>query len=621
MTERTRERRELLIGLLLLTLPHLLFLAVDQRPPNDHDGWYNGGVPGSLANIGLVEGLGSKLRVVIDQFLFEGWHPQGPQTVLLAVLALFGPSLFLFRATNLLFFWLMLGGAYACGRQLRGHRFGLLMAGLLGWLPAMLVYARKWEPMFHGSAVSVVALAFALRCIRADAATLRWPWIGLGVTLGARFYTHPTALPDIFVVLGATCGMALWRARRAAEPLPWRKVALVSGLTLGLGAWYLGLLPVVHDEPSYRLLSYLDWRRGYLYSDYPVLDPHRNWAAIAKLVRGLALWHWQLLLLVIALPGLWLVPRLARAAPTDGVALLAVIAAIQLPPVFVTMKNGGMVVDWLHLEPLFLLLCSAAVATLAGARWLFGFAIANVVFAALVVPLLSLTAPDPVFDDRAWTLRWLDPWTHLETGDVEETPHLLSPGAQAGDTVARILAERLGEERRGRNALLEVVDATLVQPPPDVGAPWCGTAHAPPAGCCGFQLEDRGGSRDRFRSVWPFLFAGFSGLDTNEADADHRFVLVRLWHPDDVYGPLFEGQDWEPERATPVRMCLDAAAQQVEALYPGATIERVDDPAGRLISRMWAYAVPYAHRAFLVDRGTGVATLPPRWMEVRSPEP
>ena len=598
------ERRHLAALVLALTVPHVLFLALDGRPPNDHDSWYTGGVPDALIHWTLAGGPIARVRVVIDHFLFEGWHPQGAQTVLLAVLGVFGPSLLLFRATNLLFFWLLVVGSYACGRQLRGHRFGLLVAGLIGWLPSMLAYARKWEPMFHGTAVSVVALACAIRCLAPDAARLRWPWVALGLALGARFYTHPTGLPDLAATGALTTLLALLAARKRGEPLTplARRVALAGGIALALGAWYLGLLPVVDGEPSYRLSAYLRWRQGYLYSDLPALDWHRNVAAVLKLGRGLALWHWQSLLLVVAVPGLVRLPALVRGAPTGPLALLAGVALVQLPVVFVTMKNAGMVVDWLHLEPTFLLVCAASVATLPQARILFGVAVANVAFTALLVPLAGLTTADPVLDDRVWTLRWLDPWTHLETGDVQETPHLPSRGTQAGDVVARAMAAAANPE--GQLAVLGVEDLTLTDP----------------AGC-GFTSGPRGGDRDAFRSPWPFLFAGFAGftgVTPAEPVTDPRFVLVRLWHADGA-GPLFEGMAHEPELATPVRRCLDAAQTQVVARWPDASVLPIADPPGRLVSRMWAYPTEYAHRAYLVDRRTGLVAVPPLPVQIQRP--
>lgn len=617
-----RQGRDVLLLLAVLTLPHLLFLAVDNRPPNDHDVWYTSGVADSLTNWAMASSPWAHVRVIVDHFLFEGWHPQGAQTVLLAVLAVFGPSLFLFRATNLLFLWLLVGSTYASGRQLRDHRFGLLVAGLVGWLPAFLAYARKWEPMFHGAAFSVLALALALRCLRPDAARLRWPWIALGLALGARFYTHPTGLPDLSSTLGVTAAIALWAARREGRPLRplVGRLAICGGITLALGAWYLGVVPRADGEPSYKLMGYLAWRSGYVSSELGWFDPVRNSQAALKLGRGLLLWHWQAVLLVVAIPGLIRLPGLVRRAPTSGIALLAGIAALQLPVAWVTVQNGGVVVDWLHLEPLFLVLCAASLATWERPRrWLFGVAVANVVFAAVVPPLASLTGPDPQLDDRAWTLRWLAPWAQLETGDAEETPHLLSSGVQAGDVVAQAMADAAGDARHGRRAVLEVRDLTLAEAGSKPGAAWCGEPGALAGDCCGFVDGPRGGVRDSFSSPWPFMFAGWSDVDRNAPGVDHRFVLVRLFHPQDGGGPLFEGMAWEPEGATPIRGCVEAAEQQVRDAWPGASVRRIDDPQGRLISRMWAYPTEYAHRAFLVDRREGALDMAPVWNRLIDP--
>jgi len=605
-----RARRELLGLLLVLTLPHLLFLALDQRPPNDHDAWYTNGVADSLGNLALADGVVAKAQVVAEHFLFEGWHPQAAQTVLLVVLGLFGPSLALYRGTSLLFLWLLAASGYAVGRQLKGHRFGLVCAGLLGWMPVMLAYARKWEPMFHGAAVSVLCLALALRCLREHRA--RWPWVAFGAALGLRFYTHPTGLLDIAMTSTATSAMALWIAHR--EGRSWTpvggRIALAGGVALALGAWYLGLIPVVPEEPSYELRAYLRWRASYLSTDYSAFDVRRNLASLQKLARALCLWHWQGLVVVVLIPGLIATLRRMRQVPADGVALLTWIALLQVPWVHTTMKNGGMVIDWLHMEPIFLLVSLAGVWTLAD-RWrrpLLGLAAANVVFAAVVVPVLSLTSPDPLQDQRAWTLTWLDPYTHLDTGDAQETPHLISRTVQPVDRVAAAMA-RVEAPRPDRTALVATLDLTLAQEGPR-GAPWCSSPGADPSACCGFDTLPRGGPEERFHSKWPFVFAGWGGLDTNELGADHRFTIVRYWHPEDVLGAEGEGTVGEPPDATPAKRCLDAAEEWVRAGWPGAQVTRLADPTARFVSRGYMVRTEYAHQGFLVDQGHGVATLP-----------
>lgn len=618
-------RQALQAGLLalLLVLPHLLFVAVDTRPPNDHDTWYTKGVADSWSNAQISESSAAGVRAVAEHFLFEGWHPQLAQSVLLTVMLVLGPSLLVFRGVNLLFFALLLGSTYAVGRQLRSHRFGLLVMTLVAWMPGMLLYARKWEPMFHGAAFSALGWALALRCLSPDAARLRWPWLALGAALGARIYTHPTGLPDLGLTLVITPLLALALARRRGQPIEpvVRRATMMGGITLALGAWFLGIIPVVPDEPSYKLGYYLRWRASYVAgSDTQTWALGRQLEGTRKLVRALWSWHWHPVpALLLGIPGLLAVPRLLRRLPLSGVTLLAALLLLQLPLVQITFANGAVTPDWLHLTPLCVILAAAGLADLTTradrvGRVAIAMLVGSLAYLALAAwgpPLISLAGPDPLLDDRAYTASVLQPFQHIDTGDREETPHLLSRGEQAGDRVARLMAEAASPDDLTQAAIIEVQDLTLAQEADRPDAPWCGLGSKTP--CCGFVLGPRGGMRDRFRPVWPFRFAGWTGVqvqvqDTPEVNA--RFVLVRLWHSDDVVGPLFEGEPHEPPGSTALRRCVGGSARYVEDRYAGAVVTLIEDPSGRLISRMWGYPTEYGHRAYLVDRGDGVLSVP-----------
>jgi|GEM_PF-1345777 len=622
-------RRHALAALLLallLVLPHLVFLAVDGRPPNDHDTWYTQGVADSWTNSTVVQGAPAKARVVAEHFLFEGWHPQLAQTVLLIATILLGPSLWVFKGINLLFWALLVGSIYAVGRQLRSHRFGLLAMLLVAWLPGVLVYARKWEPMFHGSAFSALAWALSLRCLAPDAARLRWPWVALGLTLGARFYTHPTGLPDLGLTLGLTPLLALLLARRRGEPLGpvARRGAGMAFTALAMGAWFLGLLPLVPDEPSYALPHYLKWRASYVGGgDMDQFTLHRQLAGLDKLRNALWAWHWHPVpSLALGIPGLAALPRLVRAAPLSGHGLLAALLLVQLPLVHVTFVNGAVTPDWFHLLPLSVVLAASGLWGLVelGGRWapagkgLLAIAVLYGAWAAFMPQAVSLFGPDPLGDSREYQGRLLAAFQQIDTGDRQETPHLLSRHEQAGDVVAKKMAAA-APLPPGSVAVLAVQDLTLVRPGSGPGSPLCGgdLDH----GCCDFAPGPRGGPRDRFQPAWPFRFAGWAGVHVvSEPSPDARFVLVRLWHADDHVGPLFEGQAHEPPASTAVSLCVDAAERWVAARYPTGSATLVPDSHGRLISRMWAYRSEYAHRAFLVDRGQGTLRRP---AQVRSP--
>ncbi len=598
--------RSVVLLALLLVAPHLFFLAFDQRPPNDHDVWYTLGVADSWTNAHLTPTGVGKVGVSLEHFLFEGWHPQGAQTVMLALMVAFGPSLLVFRGVNLLFWVLLVGSVYAIGRQLRSHRFGLLAMVLVAWLPSTLIYTRKWDPMFHGAAVSALGWALALRCLKPDAARLRWPWVALGLTVGLRLYTHPTGIPDlgltltlpvVFVVLRS------WRRDHELRPVLARG-ALACGVALAVGAWYLGLIRVVPGEPSYQLIEYVEWRLPYIAVDEGKLDPLRQLAGTADLAEALLLWHWHPIpALALGLPGLVALPALVwRSPPWSGVMLLAAVGLIQLPLVQHTFANAAVTSDWLHLLPLFVILAALALteiaagfsrqATLARAGLI--VTVGYCVFSAFGPLIVSALGPDPLMDDRAYA-SW--PWsafTSVDTGGREETPHLMSPRLQAGDEVGQRMAAVATEEELDEAALLEVVDITVA------GEDVCELLEKP-----------RGHTYERFEPEWAFRFAGWAGVRIEDKrGTGARFTLVRLWHEPAVYGPDNEAQLDELPGATAASGCVDAGMRWVESTWPDADVVALPDPEGRLISRGWQDQTEYAHRGWLVDRGEGRVSWP-----------
>lgn len=588
----------------LLVAPHLLFLAVDQRPPNDHDVWYTLGVAESWTNAALAPSSSGRWQVVLDHFLFEGWHPQLAQTVMLALMVALGPSLLVFRGVNLLFWGLLVGSSYAIGRQLRSHRFGLLLMVLVAWLPSMLLYTRKWDPMFHGAALSALSWALALRCLRPDALRLRWPWVALGLAVGLRLYTHPTGIPDLGLTLSLTVGFVVVRTWRRAEELgpALARGALAVGVALAVGAWYLGLIPVVPQEPSYQLLQYFEWRMPYIAVDEGKLSPLRQIAGTADLVAALFRWHWHPVpALALGVPGLlalWGAAR--RATPFSGLLLLLAIALLQLPLVQHTFANGAVTSDWLHLIPLFVILTAFALvelsmgvdrrATLARAG--LTLTVGYCGFAAFVPLAASFEGPDPLMDDRAYSSWTWSSFTSVDTGGREETPHLLSSRIQAADEVARRMAASAAEGDLEHAGFVEVLDLSVVR-----------------AQDCQLETRPRGGAHERFEPAWAFRFAGWRGVETEEGPGtDARFVLVRLWHGDRVVGPTNEAQLGEELRATAVGRCLEATDRWVERTFPDVTHHPLIDPDGRLISRGWEERTEYAHRGYLIDRGEGRLT-------------
>ena len=199
-------RRRSLLALLLFGCVSLVPWAVlDERPLNDHDPEFAGGVgPQALA---FAEGtLADKAQLLTQRLVgHEERHPQLPQTLLLAWTGVTGWSRVNVRLASLPWWLLLLLGTWLAARQLLEERLALLAAFLVGTLPVVQHMSRKWFPHFFAAALAPVALWLLLRSLRAareeqhvDLAAC----LGFGVVTGLRLHCHPIGVPDAALMTG-----------------------------------------------------------------------------------------------------------------------------------------------------------------------------------------------------------------------------------------------------------------------------------------------------------------------------------------------------------------------------------------------------------------------------------
>ena len=186
----------------------LLWAALDRRPPDDHDDFYtHRSIPAAWA--AAEAGPVGKVGVYVRHFREGRLHPQLAQTSLVAAMGSFGVSRFVFRAANAPWLFLLLFGTFLLARELTGPRLAFLAVFLVGTLPIVLNYSRKWDIQFHAACLVPFGLWLGLRALQSGG---RW-WAGFAVWQGLRFYSHPI-LVRIAVTVGlvglAQLGPALW---------------------------------------------------------------------------------------------------------------------------------------------------------------------------------------------------------------------------------------------------------------------------------------------------------------------------------------------------------------------------------------------------------------------------
>jgi len=605
-----REWRGGLALLLLLSAGSLItWAALDRRPPDDHDFWYTHHVVGLLNDL-----RGAELRSAlsrIGQFVWrESDHPPLASVSTWLTLEALGPSRVGFRLVLLPFLLLLVAGAAATGRELLDTRGGLLVGAAVAGMPSVVNASRKADYVMHAAGIGSVTVALAV------ALALRGPRVGLLVALGfaagIQLCTHGLSVVHVGALL-AGLGLVAWR--RWPRPLPRQGIALAAAPFLLLAAPLIGLPWPGAGVAEYALFKY--WHFGGQYvvgSEGSALDVAALLRAAGHAGPGLLRHHWMPVpALLVFVPGLLAAFWACLAPPDgaedgrlrDGLQLLGVTVALQLPVTLLTLSHGAVLRDWIGLAVPASALAVGSLTRLARRRaapaglvrgWV-ALVAAHAAFVAWVPALVSSVGPDPLVERGAYDGLVVGPFATFDGRNRELTHHLVSRTPPPSDAILRAVRAitpdgAIPEDRRPPWLLLSRGELRL-----DVSAPGC----APPASgdCCRWQWQDEptafGGTQ------WPFVFDGLAGFIEDEAA---RFVVVLLTldgidgaHPWDDPTPL---REWVDDRCA-------AQAGPLAAIRLGlrtAAVEPLGD-AGRWLLPDTDDASTFVGRAVLVDRGTG----------------
>jgi hypothetical protein len=625
------EHRWLLLVMLFVALGLVVFSVADNRPPDDHDDFYTAALAHDVWQFEQASVLG-KMRV-LGHRLKEGpgqFHPQLAQTFLVATLGTFGTSQTFFRLSNLPFLLLLVFGSYLLARELSGPRLAILAAFVVGTLPIVTNYSRKWDIQFHAAALTPLGLYLGLRALRARGKdSWKW-WVGLGVVQGLRMHTHPIVISDVavtFALLGvAAVGIA--RSRGSLSELPIRQLIVALGVCHIISTWMLGVYGNVLGEPGYSLHHYLPQRiggGGYLSSTWwskAILVAQLG--LVLDLIREVQWIHLMRTTWLLLLPGIIATPVLllwrGKLEPEDSLRrwqalVIAGAIAIQLPPVLLATSNKAFLNDWLFMVPggtILALVAMARVAHLAGERSdriRRGWSAALVVNGALllIVPLgVSLAGPEPIEEPSFYEQGMLWPFTRSTSGRHFATHHLISSWRYPGERIAQTIKDNEGMG----TARLGILD--LSWDPSHLSQPGCRLgAASDPASWRWAPPDDIVLPPLPPLSPWPFSFEGFEKLEVvgtvpvegEELRSLPRFVAVRLWlMPDNPW--IAERQTCTPQERLPEDFLSGARTMVAERLGGSVQVQVLPDPTGWLLATVieWDREPSYLGTALLVDQ-------------------
>ena len=604
----------------------LLFCAVDQRPPDDHDDFYTANSSWALQDF-REAGLLSKPGVLWDHFQRGELHPRLAQTVLVATMGTLGPSRFMFRATNLPFLLLLLVGTYLVARELASVRLALLATFVVANLPMVINYSRKWDIQFHAAALTPLGLWLALAAARSEGARATRLWVLFGLWQGLRLYTHPIIVPDVAVTL-AVVGLLLKphasaTGRPAGPQLRRYAVALAAWFAASL--YYTGLARRILGEPSFSLRRYLSQRGSYSETGW-WLDSD----GLAKLnhfhdLLAEVIWlHLMPLASVLLLPGLLLLPIVLlrrhlwaeQPAGTRWLVLVVLVPCLaQLPPVALGTSNRAFLNDWLFLVPGLTIL--SLISLRRAARW-FGpgeAAWVRVGVAALIlvsvlhhgVPLgARLLGPDPIEDHGAYDNLLTGPFVRSSSGRAYTTHHVPTRYHFAGQALARTVAELEGggSKKEGSFVLLD-----LAWDPSIEGRRGCRLGDPGSASTWSWSPPPYLNVWAREVSPWPFVFEGFAGMRSVRPDheVDVEASSWAVFRPlgtvelgeatregGEVTLPVLGGDE---ERASGTaeeapRVELEEPAHEPSIEEP----DRQDDLPRTAVIRLWVVMAPFWER-------------------------
>jgi hypothetical protein len=465
----------LLLGvILLLSLGCFLsFTLLDQRDPNDHDGYYANDLVAPLAEYLVAEDAATRLGILRSELLERGDYPPVARVSLLVGLGTWGPSRLGFRLINLPFLVLLILGTWLLGRQIGGARVGLVAALLVVGIPSMIVHSRKFAPPWHAAALTPLSWALLFMALRLRG---RKGWLaaaGAGFVQGARAYTHPIVYPDIGVSAALVIGWAGWRwwSRRGSEDRDaFLRVGFAGVFALLLASHMLGW-GWLGSTPEYSLSNYRDSRAHILSGG---LDGAGLFAAAGLYVREWFSMHLLPLGFLLALVGggaalFRLARRGAGGGSTVGTewearglaGLLALSIFAQAPLALLAVSRGTFTSDWMHLEPAACVLGAWGVMGVAGplsrraGLWLAASGLHSV--AVLLIPLgLGVLGPS-AFDRPEFYLYGPGaPFAHSSSGQLWNTHQIpiREPGAQ------RLLTETMALTPTVSGAF-KVVDVSL----------------------------------------------------------------------------------------------------------------------------------------------------------------
>ncbi len=629
--DRLFEHRWLLAVFAFVGLALVVFAVADNRPPDDHDDFYTAALASDVWQFqeaslaGKLKVLGHRLKEGPGQF-----HPQLAQTALVAALGTFGSSQAVFRLSNLPFLLLLLFGSYLLARELSGPRLAILSAFVVGTLPIVTNYSRKWDIQFHAAALTPLGLYLGLRALRASGKdSWKW-WIGLGVAQGLRMHTHPIVVSDVavtFALLGvASIGIA--RARGRAADLPIRQLIVALGLCHLISTWMLGVYGNVLGEPGYSLHHYLPQRiggGGYLSTTWwskAILVAQAG--LVLDLIREVQWIHLMRSTWLLLLPGIIATPVLllwrGKVDLADSVRrwqalVIAAAIAIQVPPILLATSNKAFLNDWLFMVPggtILALVAMSRIAHLAGEHslrvrraWTAAL-VANGILLTTIPLGVSLAGPEPMEEPEFYEQGALWPFTRSTSGRHFATHHLVSSWRYPGERIAQKIKEKEGLG----TAKIGILDLS-----------W-DPSHASQPGC---QLGDAA-DPESWRwtppedivlpplpplSPWPFSFEGFKDLkvigarpqEGEEASPLPRFVAVRLWlMPSNPW--IAERQTCTPRERLPEDFLVAARSLVSNRLGGSVQIEVLPDPTGWLLATVieWDREPSYLGTALLVDQ-------------------
>ena len=606
----------------------LTWAALDRRPPDDHDDFYTHlSIP--VAFEAHAAAPWEMPGVLLDHFTGGSLHPQLAQTSLVATLGTFGVGRFQLRATNAPWLFLLLFGTFLLARELSGPRLALLAVFLVGTLPIVLNYSRKWDIQFHAACLVPFGLWLAVRALRDG--RRRW-WLAFGLWQGMRVYSHPIHLPDIAVTVGRVGAVHLAPAGLRGDvgvALGGARPGLAAtALVALLGVWYTGFFGDVLGEPEYSLRKYVQARHSYTEGAWiqgaSVLAVLRLGADLVREVFWLHLMPGAAFLL---LPGLLALPGRLLRRPDDvttwgieWMLLLTVLA--QIPPLGLAASNRAYLNDWLFIFPTTVVLALVALGGLseriAGDRrrritreaWA-AAAVLNGLWVAIAPIHASLAGPDPIEQPDHYGELPIDLFTHSTSGRHLVTHHMVVRRRLAHVELAERARETVGPD-------LETLDLGLLDltwDPARFGASGCRLGDPGHRSSWRFGRPDESTpSSEPKISPWPFAFERFATLNLVTAASDFtpdslpRLVVVRLWI-DPSRRWENEPHECDPRDRVPEGFVATARSIARSRLGSHAEILAVDDPTGALVGRTieWVPDPTYLGITLWIDRGPGAA--------------